>query len=180
MSQTRKAFLIIGCLLALAWLTLAPNSDDRAADVAVESLQGLDGTKNNDVTLMVINKGPTTVRLNSYVTLYWTNGSGYPTSSFYRHSKSYPILAAGESNVLNIVPPTDAKAWYPSISYETRPDLIKRFLGRVRFHLPGNWVPENAFTMVVGPTITNQTLAEESAEGETGSDRGTTNDVPIP
>jgi hypothetical protein len=44
---------------------------------------------------------------------------------------------------------------------EVRPNVVKRVWNRIRFMLPGDWVPDNFFSGRFGPIITNLAFASE-------------------
>ena len=132
------------------------------SNVAIEFAGNTESSDGPLAILRLGNRGKTTVRINAYCTLYWTNRFGMATNSFFRHNQGYAILHPCESNFVQIPHPHDAKVWETSFTYQVRPSAMERTISRIRFYLPGTWVPDNSFVGRFGPMITNPSPVAES------------------
>lgn len=109
--------------------------------------------------LRLSNNGEATVRLNAFCTLYWTNRLGLETNLFFKHDQGYAIVRPCQSRLVAVPHPSDAEVWNTSFTYEVRPNALKRVWNRIRFMLPGGWVPDTSFIGRIGPVITNPAVA---------------------
>lgn len=132
------SMIAIGLVAAIVLLGLA--SDPRS-DISI-GFQGLTNTARGSMArLQLTNRGSSSVRLNIYCTVYWTNRMGVATNTFCRYNSDYVILDHGEAHVAIIPPPSDAYVWYTSFGYQIRANTMKRIYNYVRRHLPGDWRP---------------------------------------
>lgn len=60
-----------------------------------------------------------------------------------------------QSFLIAIPPPSDAKTWKTSFTYQVRPPALERLWNEIRLLMPGRWVPDNSFHGTIGPVITN-------------------------
>lgn len=142
-------------LFALLMLMVLPvGSSSPETNVTIEFAGNGESSKGLTALLRLENHGSSTVRFNAFCTLYWTNESGMATNAFLRHELGYGILRPGESNLVRVPHPTDAKLWKTSFTYKTRPSAVARLVDQFRFWL-GCWSPDNSFIGIIGPVITN-------------------------
>lgn len=149
------ALLLVVLALLMAALT---NGKPRPNySVTMGFVENSESSHGKIATLRVENHGATTVRMDPYCTLYWTNRSEMPTNTFFRHDQGYAILSPGESTIIRVPHPHDAKVWNSSFTYQVWPGAMARLFDRIAFWLPGKWTPDNSFIGSLGPTITNPT-----------------------
>jgi len=164
MSRSRPYGLIAAaCVGVLLLLVLSVGTSNPESDVSID-LAGTSNSLHGPIAMLRLsNQGETTVRINAYCTLYWTNRLGSETNMFFKHDQGYAILRPGQSNLVAVPHPSDAKVWNTCFTYEVRPNAVKRVWNRIRFMLPGDWVPDNSFIGRIGPLITNPAFATENA-----------------
>jgi hypothetical protein len=152
----RRRFSIvsmIGAALLALYILLSLGSQP-SSDLSIE-FQGHTNTSQGLVArLRLGNSGATSIRLNSYCTLYWTNRVGIATNRFYQYSSKYVPLDPGEVRVAT-VPPPDARIWYTSFGYEIRPNVVKRIYNHVRGYFSQSMNARYRYAVRLGPSITN-------------------------
>jgi hypothetical protein len=164
MSRSKSYGLIAAvCVGVFLLLVLSTGTSNPESDISIDFAGNSNSLRGPIAMLRLSNQGKTTVKLDAYCTLYWTNHHGLETNMFFKHDQGYAILRPGQSNLVAVSHPADAKVWETSFSYTVRPNAMKRVLNRIRFMLPGNWVPDNSFSGRFGPLITNPTFATEKA-----------------
>jgi hypothetical protein len=154
MTRSQKlGSLFLVCATVCLLLVLSFAGANSESKVSVEYV----GNSNSGATaiLRLKNYGRTAVRLNAYCTLYWTNDVGVATNQFFRHREGYAIIKPREALEVAIPHPSDAELWETSFTYQVRPNWIKRTVQRIRFWLPGSWVPDNSFIGRFSPLIRN-------------------------
>jgi len=158
-------FVVVIVLLGISIDTSIPESG-----VLIDFLGNSNSVQGPVAILQIRNNGKTPVRINAYCTIYWTNRFGVATNEFFQHNQGYAILRRGESNLVAVPHPSDAKVWETSFTYELRPGWLRRVYERITFFLPGAWAPDNSFRGRFGPLITNSMSTVESVvpSGEVG------------
>lgn len=156
MRRLHKAILFaVICIALMLLLALSFDTPNRNYDVTIDFIGNSESSHGPIATLRLQNDGRTTVRFNAYCTIYWTNRLGIPTNTFFKHNQGYAILPPGESSLIRVPHPPDAKTWDTSFTYQVRPSPIARLVSRVTFLLPGTWTADNSFVGRFGPLITN-------------------------
>jgi hypothetical protein len=157
------AVLILSCLIVVLVATLCLSSAEEEPDVAIDFAGSSNSLQGPVTMLRLTNQGKTTIRLNAFCTIYWTNALGVSTNLFYDHHLGYVIIHPGRSELVAVAAPSDAKVWESAFTYEVRPWVGRRLWNRIRFFLPGTWVPNNSFLGRLGPVVTNANSFDESA-----------------
>jgi hypothetical protein len=146
MSRSRSYCLIAAaCAVAvLLWGVLVGVSKTEG-EISIDFAGNSSSRRGPIALLRLSNTGEATVRINAFCNLYWTNLLGLKTNMFFEHDQGYAVLQPGQSSVVSVPHPSDAKLWETSFTYEVRPNAVKRFWNRIRFILPG-WVPDSSFS----------------------------------
>lgn len=150
MSLVAAFCTVLMMLLALSFHSPIPNYS-----VAIQFVENSDSSRGPTAKLRLSNGGATPVRIDPYCTVYWTNQFGALTNSFFKHDKGCTVLQPNQSCLFLILHPHDAKVWQPSFTYQIEPEFMTRIANRLRFWLPGTWIPDNTFIGRFGPSITN-------------------------
>lgn len=155
-NKTVFAFPAAVAGLGALWIiALATERADHYLDVSIEFVGNTNSSSGLHSVLRLGNYGGATVKIDPYCTLYWTNHLKLETNMFFKLGQGYAILPPGQSNLVELPHPSDAHTWNTSFSYTVRPNWVKRILNRIRFMLPGDWVPDNSFIGRIGPVISN-------------------------
>jgi hypothetical protein len=168
--MTRPQKVGLGCFIftvvfLLIVLSFAGSSAE--SDISIDFAGNSNSPAGPVAKLRLSNNGGTAVRINANCTLYWTNRLGVATNEFFRHDQGYAILKPHESTYIAIPHPSDAEVWETSFTYQVRPNAIKRVCDRIRFCLPGKWVPDNSFIGRFSPLIRNpMAVARESPSNQ--------------
>lgn len=147
------AFFI--CTVVFMLIALSSAGSSAESDVSIDYAGNSNSLTRPVAILRLSNNGGMSVRINAYCTLYWTNRMGVPTNEFLRHGQGYAILKPKESTHIAIPHPSGADMWEVSFTYQVRPNAINRVCNRIRFWLPGNWMPDNSFVGRFSPLIRN-------------------------
>lgn len=143
------------CVVVLLLMLVSFAGSTTESDVSIVYEGNSNSLAGPVAILRLSNSGITTVRMNAYCTLYWTNRFGVPTNEFFRHDQGYAILKPRESIDIAIPHPSDAEVWEASFTHQVKPNMAKRVCDKIRFWLPGKWVPDNSFTGRFSPLIRN-------------------------
>src|SRR6266576_733577 len=126
MAGRRKlGLLVLICTVALVFVILALSGSAPDSDVCIEYRGNSNFLFRSVAILRLSNNGGTTVRLDPYCTLYWTNQVGLETNEFFRHDQGYLILKPHESTEIPVPHPPTAEFWDTSFTYQVRPNAIK-------------------------------------------------------
>lgn len=154
------------CFVLLLLIVLSFVGSGAESDVSIGFERNSNSLAGPVAILRLRNNGGTTVRINSYCTLYWTNHLGVATNEFYRHNQGYAVLKPHESTDIAIPHPSDAEYWETSFTYQVRPNAIKRVYDKIRFWLPGEWLPDNSFIGKFSPLIINPLSAARKSPSD--------------
>jgi len=157
MRRFQKVVLIVSICIALLVMLMALSfgTQNPNYNVIIGFVGNTESSHGAIATLRLENQGTTTVRINAYCTVYWTNRLGMPTNIFFQHNQGYAFLPSGESRLVRVPHPPDAKVWETSFTYQVWPSAMARLSSRIKFWLPGIWTPDNTFIGRFGPLITN-------------------------
>lgn len=166
MARPQKVgILTVICTVALVLMVVSFVVSTPDSDVSITYSNNSASPAGPVAILRLSNSGNATVRINAYCSLYWTNHQGLETNIFFRHNQGYAILKPHESKDIFIPHPSDAELWKMSFTYQVRPNAIKHIFERIRFWLPGEWVPDNSFIGRFSPLIRNPlSVAKKSTD----------------
>jgi hypothetical protein len=143
-------------VIAAAILSSAdPNRFKEEYPIEIENISN--SPQNLFTSFRLTNSGTVTVALDKYCTIYWTNAAGYATDMFFAHNLGFARLVPGQAQELNVRAPADSKIWNISIGYTIMPGSLKRITEEIKGRLTGYEVPDDNFTCLISPDLTNET-----------------------
>lgn len=166
MDRSKKCgVVILLCAILILSLGLLIGISDPHSEMTIDFVRSSNTLQGAVATLRLINRGQATIRVNAFCTIYWTNRLGVATDSFFQHDQGYLVLHPGQTNLVRVPAPSDAKTWETSFSYDVKPNALKLTINRIRYWMRGDWTPEMSFTGQFGPTITNEFLSADNGDG---------------
>ena len=168
MTRPQKVGLVFCiCTVVFLLIVLSFAGSSAESDMSIDYAGNSNSLAGPVAKLRLSNNGGTAVRINANCTLYWTNRLDVATNEFFRHDQGYAILKPHESTDIAIPHPSEAAVWEASFTYQVRPHAIRRVYDRLRFCLPGKWVPDNSFIGRFSPLIKNpMAVARESQSNQ--------------
>lgn len=154
MKRTYSIIILVVATLSIAFASSCLSNDSQL-NLEILQKESLYTPSGDGMRLTLKNIGISSVHLNPYCTVYWTNMSGFETNAFYKHDLGERILNPREVASIYIPHPKDAKYWDFSISYRPCQSKVHVFLSKIPILFSLIPKDNDAFIGQISPMITN-------------------------